>query len=507
MTIAQFALLAGAALPVSVAVIWCLGVLPVPRKAPSVAPRPAECHFLFRGDTLVDHDAGALTDTAANDPVLSDWDRVRDWLGFRFPDMPKFPEDILPGAPRRFQSRLKGDRAYLDAQASRTGLRLRLSEDPPPSAGDLHEIRRAYHAADAARQAIRDAPYPAWISDEAGGTVWQNTAAVALPEADKACLTDGLTPSPDSGETVTRRIAAPVGGATAPETWFDVTIRRRSDGHLVFANDVTALVAAETAQRDFVQTLGKTFADLPTGLAVFDRAKTLAMFNPALIDLTGLPVEFLSTRPEIVTFFDMLRDRQVMPEPKNYASWRSQINDMVSAAHGGHYREMWSLANGRSYRVTGRPHPDGAVAFLFEDITLEISETRHHRGEMALRDALLDHLDEAIAVVSSDRRVILCNRAFGDLVALAPDRALTDLSLSDVMQACQARFPDPTLWSEIERRVTSNALRDPISGSISADGPDARLDLRLAPLGQGRAMLSMHRHDPGIAPPARQRTA
>lgn len=507
MTITEFALLAAAALPVSLAVIWILGVLPARRGDPPAAQRPGDCHFLFRGDRLVDHDAGDHFAAPPGDPAAADWDRLRDWLGFRFPDLPHAPEEIAPAETRRFHSHLPDDHAHLDARAARGSLRLRLCEARPPAAAHLNEIRRARHTADASLQALRAAPYPAWISNEAGTTVWQNTAATTLSDADKARMTAELTPPPDPGETLTRRLSVPVCGDGATAAWFDLTVERKPEGQVVFANDVSALVAAEKAQREFVQTLGKTFADLPTGLAVFDRAKTLAMFNPALIDLTGLQVEFLSTRPEIVTFFDMLRDRQLMPEPKNYASWRSQINDMVSAAHGGHYREMWSLANGRSYRVTGRPHPDGAVAFLFEDITLEISETRHHRGEMALRDSVLDHLDQAIAVLAHDRRVILCNRVFGDLVGVAPDRALTDLSLADVMQACQARFPDPTLWSEIERRVTSNALRDPITESISPDRPDARFDLRLAPLGQGRAMLSLHRHVTDAAWPARQRTA
>ena len=506
MTITEFALLAAAALPVSLAVIWLLGVLPARRGDPPAARRPDDCHFLFRGDRLVDHDAGDLLAAPPGDPAAADWDRLRDWLGFRFPDLPHAPEEIAPGETRRFHSHPPDDHAHLDARATRGGLRLRLCEDPPPAAAHLNEIRRARHIADTSLQALRAAPYPAWISDEAGTTVWQNTAATALPDADKARMTAELTPPPDPGETLTRRVSVPVCGDGAPAAWFDVTVERKPCGQVVFANDVSALVAAEKAQREFVQTLGKTFADLPTGLAVFDRAKTLAMFNPALTYLTGLQFEFLSARPEIVTFFDMLRDRQVMPEPKNYASWRSQINEMVSAAHGGHYREMWSLANGQSYRVTGRPHPDGAVAFLFEDISLEISETRQHRGEMALRDSLLDHLDEAIAVLSRDRRVIYANRALGTLLELAPDTPLTEMSVPDVMAACHARFPDPTLWSEIEHRVTSNAVRDPIIESISPDGPGARLDLRLAPLGQGRAMLSLRRHVTDVAPRAKLHT-
>ncbi|WP_442970516.1 PAS-domain containing protein [Roseovarius sp. D22-M7] len=496
----EFTILAGVALLLSVAVIWILGVLPAGRNTAPTVARPGDCHFLFRGARLVDHDAGDVFAADAGDPAATDWDRVRDWLGFRFADLPPSPGDIAPGETRDFASHLPDDAARLEAHATHATLRLRLCEDTPPSAARLNKIRRAGHTADATLRAVHRAPYPVWIKDAAGHMLWQNAAALALPDADKARLTANLTP-PDPGETATGRVAVPVCGDTEAATWFDVTVKRMGgrtgDGQVIFANDISALVAAENAQRSFVNTLGKTFADLPTGLAVFDRAKTLAIFNPALIDLTGLPVEFLSARPEIVTFFDMLRDRQVMPEPKNYASWRGQINEMVSAAHGGHYREMWSLANGRSYRVTGRPHPDGAVAFLFEDISSEISETRTHRGEMALRDALLDTLDAAIAVLSQDRGLILCNRAFRDLLGVDADAPLTEISLADVTQACGARFPDPALWSDIAHRIASNALREPIADSIAPDGAGTGLDLRLAPLGQGRAMLSLHPHETG----------
>jgi PAS domain-containing protein len=503
----ELLLLAGAAFPVSLAALWLLGAVSSRRHALEDQVRPVECHFLFRGDTLVDHDAGDFLAGCGSDPDRGDWDRLRDWLGFRFPDLPPSPAALMPGEVLRFHSHLAEDYAYLDARASSRGaVRLRLCEDPTPSAAQLNQIRRSLHAADAALQVMRAAPYPAWISDEAGVTVWENTAATALPDTSKARMIAKLSPSPDAGETVTRRVSVPVCGAGEMEPWFDVTVERKPDCLLVFATDVSALVAAENAQQGFVSTLGKTFADLPTGLAVFDRAKTLATFNPALIDLTGLPVEFLSTRPEIVTFFDMLRDRQVMPEPKNYASWRSQINEMVSAAHGGHYREMWSLVNGQSYRVTGRPHPDGAVAFLFEDITVAISETRQHRGELALRDALMDHVDAGIAVLSRDRRVLFCNRTFRTDLELSADALLAEMSLSDVMQACEARFPDSDLWSDITRRITSNAVRDPVTESISLNDPGAHLDLQLAPLGQGRVMLSLHRRATDVAARERQHT-
>ena len=47
--------------------------------------------------------------------------------------------------------------------------------------------------------------------------------------------------------------------------------------------DVTEIVRAQQAQKNFVQTLTKTFATLSIGLAIFDR-NAINAFNPALID-------------------------------------------------------------------------------------------------------------------------------------------------------------------------------------------------------------------------------
>jgi hypothetical protein len=72
-------------------------------------------------------------------------------------------------------------------------------------------------------------------------------------------------------------------------------------------------VRADQDRRGFVQTLGKTFSDLPIGLAILNKARQLAMFNPALLDMTELPVTFLSTRPTIDMVLDRLHELRVMP--------------------------------------------------------------------------------------------------------------------------------------------------------------------------------------------------
>jgi len=56
--------------------------------------------------------------------------------------------------------------------------------------------------------------------------------------------------------------------------------------------------------------------------------------------------------------------------------WREKLAILVTAATERTYTEIWNLPSGATFRISGRPHPDGALAFLFEDMTAEISMSR-----------------------------------------------------------------------------------------------------------------------------------
>ncbi|MDM7459655.1 MAG: PAS-domain containing protein, partial [Paracoccus sp. (in: a-proteobacteria)] len=224
-------------------------------------------------------------------------------------------------------------------------------------------------------------------------------------------LFDTPRPVPGAG-TATRRAALEDNGIVS---WYDCHSQRMGDETMMFALPADAAVRAERSLREFVQTLTKTFADLPIGLAIFDRQRNLQLFNPALIDLTGLPTGFLTARPTLFDFLDHLRERRMMPEPKDYRSWRQQMANLESAAATGHHVETWSLPGGQTYRVTGRPHPDGAVAFLFENITSEISLTRKFRADLLLGSNVLDGIEDALAVFGHDGSMVLSNAAYRNL--------------------------------------------------------------------------------------------
>lgn len=453
---------------------------------------PRRNHLLFRGDRLIDHDLSDLALPVADERAQSDWQRVRAWLAFRFPDLPRDPADLEPGRVISFESRSEALTTRLDLEPSGKTLRLTLTDLSYPDPASMTERLRLCRASQDQAAALLHAPLATWLCDATGRPVWQNAAGASISPDHKDQMFNAIARAAPDEDKVVRRLTMGETGKQGGIS-YEVHSIRTGQGRVVHATDITRITQAETAQRDFMQTLSRTFASLTIGLTVFDRNKTLALFNPALIDLTGLPPEFLSARPGLFSFFDALRDRQVMPEPRNYGTWRTQINEMVETARGGLYHEVWSLATGQTYRVTGRPHPDGDVAFLFEDISAEMSATRRHRTEIDLRQAVLDQLDQGIAVISGDGRLTLCNAKFGILLGVPPEQSLVAMTLRDVMAAARARFPDPGLWRDIEQMIAGHALGAPIVERLRRTG-QAGIELRVLPLGRAQTMLVLEAH-------------
>ena len=266
--------------------------------------------------------------------------------------------------------------------------------------------------------------------------------------------------------------------------WFDVTSLLQGSGTLHFALDVGGLVLAESARAQFVQTLAKTFAHLSTGLAIFDRQRRLVLFNPAFMDFTGLSATFLSARPLVHTVLDRLREARIVPEPRDFASWREELAALELAAARGQYCEIWTLPGGQTYRVTGRPHPDGALAFLFEDISGEVGVARRARTEHDTAGAVFDLLEDAIAIFSHNGEMTLANAAYA---ALWPAPTDARRHLSDEIARWNDAFEPSPIWEEM-RGLIGVARLQVARGLRRTDRRS--LALRLSPLPRGARLVA-----------------
>ncbi len=225
----------------------------------------------------------------------------------------------------------------------------------------------------------------------------------------------------------------------------------------------------------------------------------LALFNPALMDLTMLPASFLISKPSLSAFLDRLRESRMMPEPKDYRSWRQQMSDLEAAAQNGTYEETWALPTGQTYRVTGRPHPDGAVALLFEDISAEISLTRRFRAELETGQAALDALPQAIAVFSSGGTLSISNAAYARLWGNDPSTTVGEVSLRDAVASWQARSAPTPAWDELRGLIAQTDRHGTWRTRIALNDGRSLLT-RMTPLTRGATLVDFTVAAPAIQP-------
>lgn len=475
-----WAAIAGA---VSYAVLWAIGrwAPGPPRVVASPVVGSNDAIFLFQDDQMFDHDSGALPD-ASN--ITQSWPELRAWFAPRFPDLPETLTDLIEDQTLLLRSDEDGDTAELRLLRTQHGTRVTLSDPPHSCAGERHQMLSQRARLQRETALLQAAPFPIWKTSQQGAVLWRNAACDAAFGSDAPEVT--MPAPPDHGSS---RFSITPDNAVRP-IWYEVHSKSDQTEVLHHATNVTKIVTAEAMQKDFLQTLTKTFSYLTIGLAVFDRNRKLALFNPALVDLTSLPAHFLSAQPDLMAFFDNLRNRCVMPEPRSYASWRSQISEVIESAKGGLYEETWSLPNDVTYRVTGRPHPDGAIAFLFEDISAEVRRARQFRNQLDLRQSSLDCLPDAVMVIGADNVLAFCNAAATRLLGIDPDMCFADMTVADLIGACATALPAPKEWREVEASLNIRNQGDGVSKTIQSK-QDHSLHCRLEPLPGGACMMTL----------------
>ncbi len=453
--------------------------------------------FLFDGEALVDCTPGGRAVLSASPAPGNAWSKLMAHLSTAFPQV----EQYLARLPQEGAITLEAEDADgmpLLLKADLRGGLTRVSLIEPETAGSTPGHDPMVHRAMTEelgflRSIVAQAPVLAWRERSDGAVIWAN-APYLLKAADLLPTGQDLrwplprlfekTASNQGASGQRQKVRMPDGAVM----WFDLVSMPDGTGRRVYALPADSAVQAETTLRDFMQTLAKTFAHLPIGLAIFDNHRQLQLFNPALLDLTGLPPDFLSMRPSLLAVLDSLRDRKIVPEPKDYRGWRRQIMDMERAAASGVYEETWNLPGGQTYRVIGRPHPNGALALMIEDISTETSRTRRYRAELELGQSVIDSMDEAVAVFSETGALVMTNAAYARLWGHDPSDTLSTGGIKALSEHWRTRSAPNGLWADIADYVSTTGDRARWSGSARLlDG--RMIACRFTPLAGGATLV------------------
>ena len=490
-------------------VLGCLSILaglmrPRPQRSDSLGQSQQDAVFIFRDHRLVDCSDRAqdLFKTlvqpddpdAQHDPLAV----LLDYLSAHFPDLEASLTRIGPAGQCTLYP-AAGQNLRLDVRVQDNLLRLRLSDGSDE--GTLVAIDRLSHEAAQRELALlrnvqRHLPCLVWQCDAAGQVIWANAAyiqALKDVQGETPALSwplPALFPHPDGAPTPAR-LSLERGDQT---NWFSHS-EMVCDGTVThYAMPIDATVQSEAARREIVQTLTRTFASLPIGLALFDAERRLQVFNPALVDLTGLQPLFLAARPSFEQVLYSLREARMLPEPKDFNTWRRDIVDMEKAAQDGDYCEEWTLDGGKTYLVTGRPQPNGAVALFMQDITTEATLTRSFRAEIEITHSVLDQLAPAVIVFGLDGQTLLANAAYAHLWDADPCTNLSDRGLPDAL-ALWAKGCGPTsFWARLAEFVSIRTETKVISGTAQHNS-GAALRLTARRLAGGNTLLVFEAQD------------
>lgn len=492
--------------------VVALGAIHFLASAPRAAPLAFDPHdddplvFLFDGDVLCDATPRARRFLAdAPQAWGSDWDRLAQCLSGPFPDIAARAEGMAPHGTLT----LRADAPHASPEQvpalrlERLFGQLRLTVLGAPGAGDADALT-LWTQDDELRQlrtVAGEAPLPVWRRGPDGAVTWANHAYLDCVGADIGSPDAALSwPLPELFEAPpdgARRRLAPRDGAVR---WFDIRSRPQPDGGaLVFALPADQAVRAEHALREFRQTLTRSFAQMPFGIAVFDRQRLLQMFNPALVDLTGLDPAFLSAQPTLAAVLDRLRDERILPEPRNYKEWRSRLTQLEEAAAAGDFAEVWNVPAGQTFSVTGQPHPDGGIALLFEDISSEVTLTRRLRAELQTMQALIDSLEEAIAVFAASGELVASNAAYARLWGIDPGTRLGEIGLREALDLWQEQTAPSEFWTKLGAGVSALTAQDGAREGTVRMHDGRRMDGRAVPLAGGCVLVGFR---PAASPPS-----
>lgn len=483
-------------LPISVFLLACLSTAIVVRRSIQTIPSaptttgkprtssPPVARFLFRAGVLVDANSEALRMCSEIPTSRFDWEALHKVLSTKFPDFPGTQGAAHDRDLTVLKSGNPDDASTITLDQWNDVARITIAPDGAPDSA-----RRT-----AILQAMFQAPNPIWKVTSEGTVTWRNSAYKSLGATLGFCAdtqhlfdTSGLKPGEPSQKF---KLSSMDGTRTH---WFNVTAVRAGKDTMFYATEADAEVSAQDARRSFVQTFSKTFAQLSTGLAIFDQNRKLVLFNPALIELTGLSADFLSNQCDLFSFFDQLREHHVAPLRNTHAAWHVQNEEILQQAQNGIYNETWSLPTGVTYKVSGRPHPDGALVILIEDITAAISVTRRFRSELEQMHGVLDTVDTSLVLFSPTGQIRLHNKAYRELWKSDPDTCFADYTFHDALKHWEADCLPSPVWNKLKNRILSTSDRSMWSATVTKKSGE-EISLKVSPIVGGVTLVSFYEH-------------
>jgi PAS domain S-box-containing protein len=261
---------------------------------------------------------------------------------------------------------------------------------------------------------------------EFGDAVAGRRAAEIFPSATRVEIESYCQRSIDTRRPVTWAWQVPLAGATR---WWSTNLAPQANrtGHIVrligIATDITVLKEHESARRVSESRLDHALESISEGFALWDARDRLVLCNrrykdfyPAIAHLLqpGASRRLIADEALAAGQFRANGAQPGEPPPRSNGERNGDRSGV---------REEW-LSDGRCLLASEGPSPDGGTVGLRTDTTERIRSERIVRQSLATLNAMMDAVDEMIAMVSSEGVVLAINQAGAQWMSAQPDQLI-----------------------------------------------------------------------------------
>lgn len=325
-------------------------------------------------------------------------------------------------------------------------------QDVTATSSDLRRQQRQFiefeHELDMLRQYIDHIPMAIWFRDLQGRIRHCNSFyAKALETSPSRIVAESIELikrptgiSLDINEPIISQQHAVISGQRKLLEIQEIPIPKK--GSIGFARDITEVEVWESERQRTDQTQREILENLSNSIAIYGSDTRLQYFNSAYLKMFQFQEAFLYGRPMFGDVLEDLRKRRKMQEVNDFTKHKEKRNALFNTIFEP-IHEIHHQPDGAFLKATICPHASGGILIIFEDITDKLALERGYKTLLAVQKETIDNLHEGLAVVGSDLRLRLCNKAFSELLKLNEEQCKTGTHVADILQATK-----PLLYEE-----------------------------------------------------------
>ncbi|AGF73920.1 sensor histidine kinase protein [Bartonella australis AUST/NH1] len=332
---------------------------------------------------------------------------------------------------------------------------------------------------------------PVWIQDGEGKICFMNRIFREMTTTqegnnDLISLFNGATQrETDKKEAVFQDyIHTVIGGE---RRYFHLTRIMTEEGTATFARDESTYKNLANEIKHILKSHYETLDQISTAVAIFDANQKLKFCNHAFKVLWPLESTFLENEPSHTLFLERLREEGLIGEHPDWRAWKEELFRASQQTEPN--QQIWNLPDGRTVHVISRPHPQGGITWLYENLTEKIDLERRYNTLIKIQGETLDKLSEGVVVFGADGRLRLSNPALSKLWSLPYNLLVEGIHITQLQAHCSTLMIGKE-WDKFAQFVTGfSEKRDTCSGRIDLKNGTI-IDYTLVPLLDGQTMLT-----------------